>query len=257
MSVSLVMLPVALTLRVVMGKENFDQWVSSNELRRATGFRSRAELMRTVRKAGFDVKPFGGLLKTHIDGEREFFFWETAQDGTWTAVFSRYQAPAPVNRFIHQLEASAGRAIFAGSAGPSVDAAAQVVTEADVAQARASPVFPTNFRDGGLLAATLREHGVQPSIQANGEMRCTIGPAPVVFRPGAEGAPYTVEIGATPELRGIFEQLARIDERYKAGVQHQAVATLRQRIADRNLTIEREEVLQDQSIVLTLNIGNG
>jgi hypothetical protein len=245
MSVSLVMLPVALALRVVMGKEGFDEWVRSNEVRHPTGFQSQAELMRVVRGAGYDADDWGGLVKTHIDGEKEFIFWEL-ENGQWTAIFSKYQTPALSERFMKKLEAQAGRKIF--------------ITEDESAAAEAAPVassvFPTNFRDGQMLMDALARFGVQAEVQPTGEITTLLGRSPVTFRPGSgETAPYTVEIGNAPDLRGTFEQLARVDEAYKQGVQGAALATLRERIRDRNLTIEREEVLEDRSVVITLAIG--
>lgn len=242
MSVSLVMLPVALALRVVMGKEKFDEWVRSTEVRFGTGLKSKRELARLVRGAGFDLEQWGGLLKTHIDGEREFIFWEQV-DGRWVAIFSTYQTPALSRQFIQRIEEHAGRAVF-------TDAEAQAQTQA------ASSIYPTNFRDGALLMSTLERFGVQAQVQADGSIAATLGRSPLVFRPGGgESAPYTVEIGNAPDLRGTFEQLGRVDEAYKQGVQGAALATLRERIRDKNLTIEREETLPDRSVVLTLAIG--
>lgn len=243
MSVSLVMLPVALAMRVVMGAENFDNWVRSNEVRFPTSFGDEKDLTRTVRGAGYDVESWGGMLKTHIDGEREFIWWEV-EDGTWYAVFSKYQAPVLSTRFIKELEAKSGRDLFttagAAAAAPAVEA---------------SRVYPTNFRDANLLIGTLQRFGVQPQVHANGQITTELGRSPVVFRPGGEGAPYTVEIGNVPDLRGTFEQLGRVDEAYKQGVQSAALATLRERIKTKNLKIEREETLADRSVVLTLAIG--
>jgi hypothetical protein len=245
MSVSLVMLPVALALRVVMGKEGFDAWVRSNEVRHPTGFRSLAELKRVVRGAGYDAEEWGGLIKTHIDGEQEFIFWEL-ENGQWTAIFSTYQTPVLSQRFMKALEAQAGRTIFATR---DESAPAEV-------RPAASSVFPTNFRDGEMLLATLERFGVQAQVQATGEITTTLGRSPVTFRPGGgETSPYTVQIGNAPDLRGTFEQLSRVDEAYKQGVQAAALATLRERIRDKKLTIEREEMLADRSVVLTLAIG--
>ena len=244
MSVSLVMLPVALALRVVMGKEGFDAWVRANEVRHPTGLRSLAELKRVVRGAGFDAEEWGGLIKTHIDGEREFIFWEM-EDGQWTAIFSTYQVPALSQPFMEALEAQAGQAIFIRE-----DASAPAEVRP------ASSVFPTNFRDGEMLYETLERFGVQAQVHPGGEITTTLGRSPVTFRPGgSETSPYTVEIGNAPDLRGTFEQLSRVDEAYKLGVQSAALATLRERIRDKKLTIEREETLADRSVVLTLSIG--
>jgi hypothetical protein len=69
------------------------------------------------------------------------------------------------------------------------------------------------------------------ALALRGEITTTLGRSPVTFRPGgSETSPYTVEIGNAPDLRGTFEQLSRVDEAYKQGVQSAALATL-QRVA--------------------------
>lgn len=244
MSVSLVMLPVALALRVVMGKERFDSWVKEAERRIGTEFGDERELKRAVRKAGYDIEPYGGLLKTHFGDT--FFFWERVE-GRWVAIFSRHDDRALVRRLMRDVDAAAGRAMFAESE-------AREVARVEVAEP-ASSVYPTNFRDGALLLRTLQRFGVQAKMGPGGEITCAIGRSPLRFRPGGAGAPYTVEIGNESDLRALFVQLSRIDDGYKRGVQGEALATLRARIQERDLTIEKEEVLADESVVITLNIG--
>ena len=246
MSVSRVMVPVALAMRVVLGEQGFEQWLREAEERVATGFASRAELLRTVRGAGYDAEDWGGLVKTHIDGEREFIFWRM-EEGRWVAIFSRRQVPAVSQRFMRALESKAGRTIWIEEGAP--------VAAPDGDRREASSVYPTNFRDGRLLVAALERFGIHPTVHPTGEITATLGRSPVTFRPGGETGPYTVEIGNVPDLRGTFEQLARVDDAYKQGVQAGALATLRERIRETNLTVEREETLADRSVVLTLAIG--
>lgn len=244
MSVSLVMLPVALALRAVMGARNFDEWVASNEVRRPTTLTSEAELRRTIGGAGYDVADWLGNLKTHVQGEKELVWWEM-EEGRWVAIFTRDQFPLVANQFMTEVEARAGRSIF-------IDPGAQ----AQAAEAEQTAVYPTDFRDGALLVRTLQGFGVQPEVRATGEIVATLGRSPVTFRPGAgAAAPYTVQIGNAADLRAAFQQLGRVDEAYRQGVQSAAIATLKERIRGKNLTVEREETLADRSVVITLTVG--
>ena len=59
MSICLLAIPVALAMRVVMGEKKFDAWIESNTVRFATNFQSDADLVRTVKQAGFDADPWG------------------------------------------------------------------------------------------------------------------------------------------------------------------------------------------------------
>ena len=240
MSVSLALIPVALTMRVVMGKENFENWVRSMQVRMPTNFEHEVDLVVTVRKAGYDAEKFAGLIKTHPRGEQEFFFWELV-DGTWTAVFAKSDSQEIVSRFVQDLEERAGRRIFVTEGAVEVTPIAQ------------SRTFPTNFRDERLLVDTLEDHGLRPSVQANGEVVCTVEQLVLRFRPAEEG-PFSVEVENAPDLQQVFQFLSTLDEDYRRGVQAEAYEKLMGRVEEKNLVVESEEVLEDNSIVITLNV---
>lgn len=240
MSVSLALIPVALTLRVVMGKENFENWVQSMQVKMPTNFEHEVDLVVTVRKAGYDAEKWAGLIKTHIRGERDFFFWELV-DGQWTAVFSKSDSQEMISQFVRDLESKSGRKIFV------------VEEDTDKAFVPSSQVFPTNMRDEQLLVKTLSDHGLQPKAQPNGEVTCRVGRSILRFRPAEEGS-YSVEIENALDLQQMFQFLSALDEDYKRGVQAVAYENLMNRIQEKNLAVESEEVLEDNSIVITLNV---
>lgn len=122
MSVSLALIPVALTLRLVMGQRNFSKWVDSMQDKIPTSFRNETELVRTVHKAGFDTEKWGGSIKTHID-EQFYFFWEYI-DGQWLAVFAKSDDKVIIERFAAEINRAAGRHVF-GESG-SVQQAEQI-----------------------------------------------------------------------------------------------------------------------------------
>ncbi len=240
MSVSLALIPVALTMRVVMGKENFENWVQSMQVRMPTNFEHEVDLVVTVRKAGYDAEKWTGLIKTHLRGERDFFFWELV-DGTWTAIFAKSDSQEMVSRFVQDLEEKTGRKIFVSEGG---------VGGAPVAQ---NQTFPTNFRDEHLLVSTLRDYGLQPNVQADGEVTCRVEHYFLRFHPTEEGS-FSVEVENAPDLQQVFQLLSTLDEDYKRGVQAAAYENLMGRVGEKNLVVESEEVLEDNSIVITLNV---
>ena len=117
------------------------------------------------------------------------------------------------------------------------------------------PVFPTNFRDGELLFRTLKEFGANPVRQGDA-IQCRVGESTLIFR-RHQDAPFHVEIQNAPDLRRIFEYLSDVDEDYRRCLQSIVYEKLKKRAAAKNLTIESEEVLDDNSIVVTLGIGSG
>lgn len=240
LSVSLALIPVALTLRVVMGKENFENWVQSMQVRIPTNFEHEVDLVVTVRKAGYDAEKWAGLIKTHIRGEQDFFFWELVE-GTWTAVFAKSDSQEMISQFIQDLEDKAGRKIF--------------VTEEDADRIAIpqSQTFPTNFRDEQLLVKTLRDYGLQPNVQPEGDITCRAEQSTLRFYPAEEGS-FSVKIENAPNLQQIFQLLSILDEDYKRGVQAVVYENLMSRVEEKNMIVESEEILEDNSIVITLNV---
>lgn len=69
-----------------------------------------------------------------------------------------------------------------------------------------------------------------------------------------EGGPIHVEVHNPPDMRKIFEYLTHLDDDYKRCLQSIVYEKLKERVAERNMTIESEEILEDNSIVLTINV---
>lgn len=240
MSVSLALIPVALALRVVMGKEGFESWVDSMQIKAPTSFENELDLVRTVRKAGYDAEKWAGMIKTHFSkGSKDFFFWERV-DGRWTAVFAKADSEKS-SRFNRDLESKSGRRIF------SLDEGYPVSPQPNTNS------FPTNFRDGQLLIRTLQEYGLSPRRYPNGEVVCTHEGYTLRFSSSEEG-PYSVQIGDLRQPQQMFHLLSALDEDYGRIVQSVAYENLKNKAHERGLTVESEEVLQDNSIVITLNV---
>lgn len=68
-------------------------------------------------------------------------------------------------------------------------------------------------------------------------------------------APFSLEIIKAPDLKPIFHSLSTLDEDYKRQIQSATLKNLKQKIQEKELAIESEEVLEDNSIVLTLSIN--
>jgi hypothetical protein len=236
MSVSIALLPVALVMRLVMGKEGFDNFVKAQQWRIPTRFASPAEVNLAVRKAGFDVIEFGSLLKTHFQGEANFMFWECV-DGKWDAVFSIQDDKEIVRRFLQKVEAAAGNPVFS----------ATTPTQPVLAP------FPTNFRDATLLHTALHDFGANPSRNSDGSISCKLGQSTLRFTQHGD-QPFTVEISNAPNLEQIYQHLSDIDEDYKRCVQTAVYEKVKTRADSKGLMLESEEVLEDRTILLTLRV---
>lgn len=237
MSVSIALLPVALALRLVMGKENFNSWVTSQEIRVATRFQNELSLNRAVKKAGYDVIKYGTLLKTHFGAT--FLIWENV-DGEWIAVFSKLDDIDAINAFMADVESVANEPVFITPLQSGVDNDA---------------AYPTNFYDGATLFKTLSDFAANPAWRSSNEITCEIEGIKLLFFQEGD-ALYKVKIGNPVNLEAAYRYLSDIDEEYKKQVQTASYQKIRQNIASRNLVIEREEVLADKTIVITLNVSH-
>lgn len=249
MSVSIALIPVALTLRLVMGKDKFDRWAESMQVKEPSTFENELELVRTVRKAGYDAEKWGGSYKTHIDGEDLFFFWEL-DDGKWTAVFGRSDSRQKIRQFMAEINQAAGRQIF-----EQLQVQGDTITMTSATEtAESVATFPTNFRDGELLFRTLKEFGVNPVREGSG-MKCRVEDSLLIFRQSqSHDSPFYVEVHNAPDLRKVYQYLSDVDEDYKRCLQSMVYEKLKERVEAKNMTVESEEVLEDNSIVLTINI---
>ena len=238
MSVSLALLPVALALRVVMGKENFEAWVASQQERAETDITSEFELARLLKQAGYDAVKFGALVKTHLDGERAFFFWEFI-DGKWVAIFSKGADLELRNPLIAKLEKAAGRPLF---------------SQSRESEAQKSTTYPTNFVDRDLLARALTDLGGDPTYGKDGSLSCRINSAKLVFTKEGDG-PFSVAVKGAVKAEQAFQYLSDLDDDYRKAVQTSVYQRVKSEAESRDLLIESEEVLPDKSILLTLRLN--
>lgn len=237
MSVSIALLPVALAMRIVMGKQNFENWVKAQQIRVPSSFKTELELSRIVKKAGYDAVKFGASIKTHLDGENVFFFWEFV-DGKWIAVFSMHHDRAILSRFISGVESIAGFKVFG---------------ELSSSSSSTFPQFPTNFRDGAMLIDALNDFGARPIRRSDGSITCKIEHSELLFTQHGE-SPFVIEVKNSPSLEQVFQYMSDIDDDYKRCVQTAVYEKIKARAAENNLVVEAEEVMADKTILMTLRV---
>ncbi|GAB1354402.1 hypothetical protein MASR1M12_31400 [Erysipelotrichia bacterium] len=240
MSVSLLMIPVALALRAIMGKDNFESWVDSLQVRIPTSFKDKAELIATVKKAGFDAENWGGSIKTHFNKDGAFFFWEF-RNGSWEAVFAKADFQIAVTPFLAAVESQAGRVIFLRN--EKTQKVALVCQK----------TYPTNFREPSVLKQVLTNLGSKPHDLEDGCIKCSFGQTRLVFQP-VPGSSFAVQVENFPE-KETYASLALMDEEYRRCIQTATYERLLERIEDKNLVVESEEVMEDNSVVITLLIN--
>lgn len=113
--------------------------------------------------------------------------------------------------------------------------------------------FETVFMDKDILIKTLDEHGVT-NIEGNDtHIQGKIENFSLSFYREDTSKPYIMKIFGAQEYdtTGIVSD---IDTEYAMNVQEETYIKLKERLEEKKLEIESEEVLEDDSIVITVNI---
>lgn len=111
----------------------------------------------------------------------------------------------------------------------------------------------TPFMDKKILMKTIEEHGVKNITEEFGKITGEIASYQLSFEKMEEDKPYFVTIsyllGNNPE-----EKLNDLNSEYALNVQEDAYLNIVDKLKENNMEIEEEEVLEDNTIVLTINL---
>lgn len=113
--------------------------------------------------------------------------------------------------------------------------------------------IPTRFNSTDLLVKTLKEHGLE--TQAHNEriiVNCSEGQI-VYDKTGVDGS-YEMNLSRIRDIDKLYNDIACIEQEYDANVQSYTYEHIMQSMPD-NMTVESEEVLEDDSILLTIAVN--
>ncbi|MEY8241852.1 MAG: hypothetical protein RPT25_16010 [Cycloclasticus sp.] len=239
MSISLTLIPLALGIRAVMGKEKFEKWVESQKLVIPTNLVKHSEVMSTLRATNYDAIEYGSLIKTHLLDNRGFFFWEEGSN-RWNAVFSIHHKTSLINQVINDIELNSEDSIFRNKA--SINRIG-------------NKILPTNFHSKDLLMQSLRGIGAKPRLTNREAIVCEFEGIHVKFSPMEDGC-YGFLVPDSPVLLGnTYKYLDWIEEDYKQCVQKDVYKKLLSRSKSRGLIIESEEINSNNEITITLSLN--
>lgn len=253
MSISMVLIPLALVVKVAMEKDSYNDWIESAEIKMPTNFIDKNDLISGLNAAGYKLLNENGMLKTNLDKSGELVFWQNI-NGIWTALFSKYNTSEAITRFISIIENTLDKRTFYYS----VDEMKELI---DTTEKRSKEIkipkiekekFPTNFTEKDLLIKTLCEYGVNVEEEED-SLKCCIDSYNFIFK--KHSLPYyEVEIYGEDSLRDLYYHLSNIDTEYKNNTQAYTYERILSKISESNMSIQQEEILEDDSIVLTLEI---
>ncbi|MBX4261302.1 hypothetical protein KTC96_06565 [Clostridium estertheticum] len=113
-------------------------------------------------------------------------------------------------------------------------------------------ILPTNFTNKEILLKTLNEYGITPICRENDDIVCNIDGCALSF--SKEEMNYIIEIKNISMHEDLYEHFLNIDCEYKKNVQEYTYLKTVQNLKEKQITIESEEIMEDNSIVLTINL---
>ncbi len=114
--------------------------------------------------------------------------------------------------------------------------------------------FKTPFMDKTLLIKTLNEHGVSGlSENEYGQIKCYYEHYELRFERVSQNEPYSIEIRCL-DTDDIDLKLQDLNIEYAVNVQEESYNSIVSKLKENNMQIENEEVYDDNTIVLTINL---
>lgn len=262
LAIGIIASPAILVAREVMGHEEFDTRINANKLNCTADFKNVNEWKKIVTDSGYDIAKIKGLYKTHYSTKKDdFFFWELS-DNKFVAEFYKSDKEK-YQKFIAAVEKTAGRKIFTFDNDESLSEDRQrkkinepkrvdEVKKTSKAKTESETELPTIYTDLGMLLKTLDEYSVSYSVN-NGTVSVHFNGYDFLFKKDSEEAPFTLTIMNGSENNAL-SFIEFFNTAYTKTAQEQAYITIKENCKQSEYEIIDEEVLEDNSIVLTISV---
>lgn len=110
--------------------------------------------------------------------------------------------------------------------------------------------LPTNYNDKELLIKTLYDFNAHGIKVKKDDIVCNVGEHKLRFV--KENESYMVSFSAIKNSEQLLEELRCLDSLYKVNLQEQVYKSTKEKLKQSGMMIESEEILEDNSIVLTV-----
>lgn len=111
----------------------------------------------------------------------------------------------------------------------------------------------TNFKDSRLLYKTLNNHGLKINVIDNNNISARCSGGVLTYRRSSENEPYSVFVSEVKNMAELIENITCLNDEYGVSVQEFTRESVKAGL-EPNMHIESEEVLEDNSVLLTITI---
>ena len=115
--------------------------------------------------------------------------------------------------------------------------------------------FATSFMDKDVLMKTLDEHGITELEDNNGIITGKFERYILTFEKPESEKPYNLTISCVKNFNP-QEMVEDLNNEYTMNVQEESYLSIIEKLKENNMEIEEEEILEDNTIVLTVNVEN-
>ncbi|MDR1565439.1 MAG: hypothetical protein LBS74_10830 [Oscillospiraceae bacterium] len=116
------------------------------------------------------------------------------------------------------------------------------------------PSIETIFNSTELLEKTLREHGLQVVVLSEKELLCQVGNIRLEYKREALASPFFVSVKGIDDIEAFLRELECFDREYLNNTQSYTYNKLVESLKDSDMQIAEEALLEDNSILLTIDI---
>lgn len=114
--------------------------------------------------------------------------------------------------------------------------------------------YSTNYTDKMVLINTLTEHGAEEILEQYGEISCKLfGMEMIYYKNNSESA-YTLDITRVSNKDECQDLINDLNDEYALNIQEVTYNKIKERLDKENLRLESESVLEDNSIILTIEV---
>lgn len=113
----------------------------------------------------------------------------------------------------------------------------------------------TNFKDSRLLYRTLNKHGLKINVIDNNNIAARCSGGVLTYRRSSDDEPYSVFVSEVKNMAELIENIRCLTDEYGVSVQEFTRENVKANL-EPNMHIESEEVLEDNSVLLTITIDD-
>jgi len=114
--------------------------------------------------------------------------------------------------------------------------------------------YNTNYTDKGMLLNTLVEHGAEEITESADEITCKLFGMEMVYHKKDSSSAFVLDVTQVSNKGECEDLINDLNEEYGLNIQEMTYNKIKERLEQENMRLESETVMDDNSIVLTIEV---